>query len=230
MASVVEYEGFEGLQDVGEVAKEVLKGSAIGAVTGLGTVLLVNKLPVIGHMNPVVKGLVGMGIVIGISALAKDKVGDAVATGMGVGGGALVLGTTIGEIIKSRKQHAVPKVATPPKHGYGDVVAVVPEVDYEGYGYGEGYGDAVAPVVDVESEEYEGYGDAVAPVVDVESEEYEGYGEGYGYGEDVEAEYQVPGVDGYGDMGEVVEAEVVDPAGGNYGNIVVEPEGELVEV
>jgi hypothetical protein len=148
MATAVIYDGVAGFDNVGETAKNVIKGGAIGAATGLATIFVTNKIPVINRMNPIIKSVIELGIVIGITALAKDKLGEETATAMGVGGASVVLGAAISKLL-AKKFHSAPQVV-PGKHGF------------------EGYGDAVAPII----EEVDGYGDAVAPVV----EEVDGYG------------------------------------------------------
>lgn len=135
--AVVTYDGMDGLENFSETAKSVLKGGAIGALTGLGVVFVTNKLPFVSTLSPIFKGVVQLGLVAGVTALAKDKVGDDVATAMGVGGASVVIGSLVGQLLTHHT------AAT--KQGF------------------YGYGDAVAPVV----EELDGYADAVSPEVEV---------------------------------------------------------------
>jgi len=161
MATAVIYDGVDGFENIGETTKNILKGGAIGAATGLASIFLTNKLPVISTMNPLIKSVVGLGIVIGASALAKDKLGEETAAAMGIGGASVVLGVAFSQLL-SGKIH-MPHIGA--KHGFqgyaGAVAPVVEEVD--------GYGDAVAPVV----ESVDGYGYAEPVEVDV----VDGYGQ-----------------------------------------------------
>lgn len=148
MAAIV-YDGMDGFEQFTDTAKQVLKGGAIGAATGLASIFITNKIGFLARMHPVVKGLIQLGLVTGAATMLKDKVGEEVATGIGVGGGALVLGVMIGQLVK-------PLNPMPAVHGwYGDAVnPVIEEMD--------GYGDVVAPVI----EEMDGY--AEVPEVEVE--------------------------------------------------------------
>jgi len=156
MAAIV-YDGMDGFEQFTDTAKQVLKGGAIGAATGLASIFITNKIGFLARMHPVVKGLIQLGIVTGAAALLKDKVGEDVATGIGVGGGALVLGVMVGQLVKPLN----PVPAVHGLYGYGDAVA--PVVEEVGGLYG--YGDAVAPVVE-EVDGMDGY--AESPEVEVE--------------------------------------------------------------
>ena len=166
MAAIV-YDGLDGMEAFSETAKQALKGGAIGAATGLGVVFLTNKIGFLSKMNPIVKGVVQLGVVIGVATLAKDKVGEEVAAGMGVGGSAVILGTLVGQLL-SHRNTATPQNAAA-KHGWGEAVAPVIE-EYDGYG------EAVAPVIE---EELDGYGE-------VYDDEPEVYVDGYGVAEEDE--------------------------------------------
>ncbi len=162
MATAVIYDGVDGFENIGETTKNILKGGAIGAATGLASIFLTNKLPVISRMNPLIKSVVGLGIVIGASALAKNKLGEETAAAMGIGGASVVLGVAFSQLLSGKLHMPHPHVGA--KHGF------------------YGYGDALAPVV----EEMDGYGDALAPVVEtvdgyegepVEVDVVDGYGQ-----------------------------------------------------